>query len=304
MKILIAGASGAIGQPLVDLLTKDGQIIYGITHSKERAERIAKKGGTPIILNVLERDAVLSTISNIRPDIIIDMLTSLPKEYTPEAMRKSAEMDAKLRREGGGYLRDAAKMSGVKRYIVQSSGFWYAPGLGLADESDPFAFKATPGIASGSRLYAEIEKSVLQASPIEGVALRFGFFYGPGTWFHPGGNVADQIHAQQFPIIGRGQGIWNFVHIEDAAKAIASAIQCTPGLYNIVNDYPTQMSDWLPAFARYLGAPEPPHITEHEGIKVRGLDAVYYATKLRGATNAKAKRSFNFDPRPFEWLLN
>lgn len=304
MKILIAGASGAIGQPLVNLLMSDGQTVYGITHSKERAHRIAEKGAQPLILNVLDREAVFSNIATIRPDIVIDMLTSLPKEYTPESMRKSAEMDAKLRREGGNYLQTAAEMSGAKRYIVQSSGFWYGPGHGLAEEKDPFAFQATPNIVLGSRLYEEIEKRVLESSKIEGIALRFGFFYGPGTWYHPGGNVADQIHRQQFPMIGSGQGVWSFVHIEDAAKAIVSAILCPPGAYNIVNDHPSKMHDWLPAFARYLSAPPPPQITEQEGLKLRGADAVYYATKLRGASNAKAKRAFNFDPRPFEWLLN
>ena len=150
------------------------------------------------------------------------MLTHLPKEYTPESMRKAAELDAKIRREGGAHLQAAAEAYGTKRYIAQSSGFWYTPGFGLADENTPFAFEATPGIASGTRLYAEIEQRVLQSNKIEGVALRFGFFYGPGTWFHPQGSVAEQIHKKQFPIIGNGEGVWNFVHIEDAAKAIVS----------------------------------------------------------------------------------
>lgn len=302
MKILIAGASGAIGQPLINYLVEDGHDVYGITQSREKAQKILEKGAKPVILNVLERDAVFSTVADIRPEIVIDMLTHLPKEYTPEAMRQASEMDAKIRRQGGSFLQTAAETNGAMRYIVQSCGFWYEPGLGLADESTPFAFKSPPGIASGVHLYAEIEKRVLQSSKIEGVALRFGFFYGPGTWFHPSGNAAEQVQKHQFPIIGNGEGVWSFVHIEDAAKAITATIQCTPGVYNIVNDQPLPMRDWLPAFARYVGASQPLNITEEEGLTQKGANSVYYATKLRGASNAKAKRELKFKPRSLEWL--
>ncbi|MBS0607289.1 MAG: NAD(P)-dependent oxidoreductase [Verrucomicrobia bacterium] len=302
MKILIAGSSGAIGQPLLNLLKPLEHDVYAITQSEAKLKSIESKGATPLILNVLDREAVFSAVDRIKPDVVIDMLTHLPKEYTPEAMRESAAMNAKLRIEGGGHLLAAAEKSGVRRFIAQSAAFWYAPGPGPADEKASFAFDATPGIASGSRSYAEIERRTLESGKIEGVALRFGFFYGPGTWFHPGGNVADQILKQQFPIIGDGQGIWNFVHIEDAASTIAASFLSPPGAYNIVNDSPSPMNTWLPAFARFLGAAPPSSITEEEGLKTRGPDAVYYATKLRAATNAKAKQLLHFKPRPFEWL--
>lgn len=303
MKILIAGATGAIGKPLINLLVPLGHAIYGMTQSAEKAQALAEKGINPLMLNALDREAVFSAIDAIRPDIVIDMLTHLPKEYTPESMRQAAEADASLRLEGGGNLQAAAEKYGASRYIAQSSAFWYAPGEGLADETASLAFDASPGIASGAHVYAEIEERVLGSSAIEGVSLRFGFFYGPGTWFHPGGDVANQIQQQRFPIIGQGQGIWNFIHIEDSAKAIVSAIQCAPGIYNIVNDQPIEMGHWLPAFADYLGAPQPLKITEEEGTRTRGSDAVYYATKLRGASNAKAKQAFNFKPRTLDWLL-
>lgn len=303
MKILLAGASGAIGQPLIDLLVQEGHEVYGITQSKERALIIAGKGAKPVILNVLDGSAVLSAVTAIKPDVVIDMLTHLPKEYTPDAMRQAAETDAKVRREGGGHLQSAAEANGTKRYILQSSGFWYAPGIGLADENTPFAFDASPGIASGVRVYSELEQRVMESEKIEGVALRFGFFYGPGTWFHSDGNVAEQIRKREFPLIGKGEGVWNFVHIEDAARAVKSAIYCSPGAYNIVNNRPSQMREWLPLFARFLGAPQPKEISEEEGLKEKSADWVYYATQLRGASNAKAKREFNFQPRTFEWLL-
>lgn len=303
MKVLVAGATGAIGRPLINCLMYDGHEIYGITHSDDGAQSLASRGVKPVRLNILDNDAVHSKINEIRPDVVIDMLTSLPKEYTPEAMQKAAEMDAKVRGEGGSYLHAAAEKYGVRRYIVQSSAFWYAQGPGLADEFTPFAFEAPPGISQGVKLYTEIERRVMQSTEIEGVALRFGFFYGPGTWFHPDGSSAERVRRREFPIIGEGQGVWNFVHIADAAKAVSQAIYCNPGAYNITNNRPSQLNEWLPAFARFIGAPHPPVISEEEGLKLYGDIAVFYAAKLRGASNAKAKREFNFEPRTFEWLL-
>ena len=190
-------------------------------------------------------------------------------------MRQSGEMDAKIRREGGMHLQAAAEAHGARRFIAQSAAFWYAPGQGLANENEPFALEATPNISAGSRLYAEIEQRVLESDRIEGVALRFGFFYGPGTWFRRHGNVADQLFHKQFPLIGDGEGVWNFVHIEDAANAIVSAVYCMPGAYNIVNNHPSPMREWLPALARYVGSEPPVRITEEEGLKQKGADLVY-----------------------------
>lgn len=302
MKILIAGATGAIGRPLLNLLAGSTHDIYGITQSQEKARQLVEQKAKPVLLNVLDRDAVFNTIEGIRPDIVINMLTSLPKEYTPEAMRKAAEMDARIRLEGGGYLQAAAEAFGSRRYITQSIGFWYEPGEGLADENTSLAFQATPGIAAGTRVCAEIENRLLQSKQIEGVVLRFGMFYGPGTWYHATGNVGEQVRRQQFPIIGEGEGVWSFVHIEDAASALMSAIQGASGIYNIVDDQPTTMRDWLPAFARNLGAPQPLKITEEQGKARLGPDLVYYATKFRGTSNTKAKSALQFHPRVLEWL--
>jgi len=302
MKILLAGASGAIGRPLINLLIQEEHEVYGITQSQDRSRLIEEKGAKPVILNVLDRQAVFAALTDLKPEIVIDMLTSLPKEYTSESMSKAAEMDAKIRQEGGFNLQAAAEINRAKRYIALSTGFYYAPGTGLADETVPFAFEATPGIAAGAHVYSEIENRVLNSSNIEGVALRFGFFYGPGTWYYPGENMDEQLQKQQFPIIGQGEGIWSFVHIDDAAKAAVLALKCPPGVYNIVNDQPLALNEWLPAFASFLKAPQPLKITEEAGLQQKGADLVYYATKLRGASNAKAKQQLRFQPRRLEWL--
>lgn len=302
MKILIAGATGAIGKPLIKLLSEQKHTTYGITQSASKAEFLKQAGAKPVILDVLNGSEVTSTVKDIQPDIVIDMLTRLPTEYTPKALQEAAPMDAKIRLEGGAHLLEAAEANGVKRYISQSSAFWYAPGSGLAVENDSLAIHATPGIAAGVKNYLEIERRTLNAN-LEGIPLRFGFFYGPGTWFYPEGNIGDQVRNKQFPLIGKSEGYWNFVHIEDAAQAIVLALNAKPGIYNIVNDQPSQLKQWLPAFARFIGAEKPPQVTEEEGVQLLSADAVYYATQLRAATNDKAKRELNFMPRPFEWLL-
>jgi nucleoside-diphosphate-sugar epimerase len=194
----------------------------------------------------------------------------------------------------------------VRRYLRQSIAFWAAPGPGLADEETPLAFDGSPAVAADARLVAEIEKRLLRTPGIEGIALRYGFFYGPGTWFHPDGDVARQVREQQFPIIGNGEGVASWLHIEDAATAtVAAAEQGKPGVYLIADDQPSPRSEWLPAFAKFVNAPPPPRVSIDEALTMEGgADAVYYGTRMRGVSNAKAKRELNFYPRRLEWLAN
>ena len=252
--------------------------------------------------NALDSQAVDAAVRHVKPDAVIDELTSLPKHYTQEEMRAAAERDRRLRLEGGRNLQKAAQAGGARRYIVQSTGFFYAPGEGLAAESEPLAEEASPNVAGSVRTYMQIEERVLGDGGLEGAVLRYGFFYGPGTWFHADGDIAAQVRLRQYPITGAGQGIWSWVHIEDAAAITVAALECAPGVYNIVDDDPAALSLWLPSFAAAMGAPEPPRISEQEALDAAGPDAIYYANRLRGASNAKAKRELGFAPRRLEWL--
>ena len=199
----------------------------------------------------------------------------------------------------------AAQAAGVRRYLRQSVAFWAVPGPGLADEETPLAFDASPAVAADARVVTELEHRLLGNPNIEGIALRYGFFYGPGTWFNPDGDVAQQVRQQQFPIVGNGEGVWSWLHIEDAAIAtVAAAEQGNPGIYLIANDQPLAVREWLPAFAQWLNAPPPPQISVEDALKASGADAVYYGTQMRGVSNAKAKRELNFQPRPLEWIVD
>jgi 2-alkyl-3-oxoalkanoate reductase len=303
MKVFIAGANGAIGRFLVKTLIADGHKVFGMATRTGGAEALRQQGAEGIVLDALDAEAVNREIERIHPDAMIDELTSLPKRYTPEEMQAAAPRDRQVRLEGGGNLYSAAVANGVERYIQQSTGFFYGPGQGLASETDSLAHDAPPAVAGSVATYQKIEDRLFSSPKIEGVALRYGFFYGPGTYYDlEDGSQTVQIREGQYPVIEPGSAVYSFIHVEDAAKATVAGLKIPPGVYNIVDDDPSPLALWLPAFARFIGAPPPARVSEEEATSSYGPDAAYYALRLRGASNAKAKREFGFAPRPLEWL--
>jgi nucleoside-diphosphate-sugar epimerase len=301
MRVFVAGASGAIGEPLIAELLKRGHSVVGMTTSETRAKILEGQGASAEIVNAFDAAAVEETLRRSKAEVVIDELTSLPKE--PSDMPKYAAGDRNLRIEGGGNLFRAAIETGVRRYLQQSSGFFLKAADGtLADESSLLDVNASPSMAASARTYMELEARLFSSNAIEGVALRYGFFYGPKTWYHPGESAANMVMRQQYPVVGKGQGVSSFVHIIDAAIATVAALTAEAGVYNVVDDDPSPQNVWLPAFANFLGAPTPPQMSEAEVKSVAGDDAVYYATRLHGASNAKAKRVLGWKPRPLEWL--
>ncbi|MGA9717333.1 MAG: NAD(P)-dependent oxidoreductase [Acidobacteriaceae bacterium] len=300
MKIFVAGASGAIGQPLITELIRQGHSVTGMTRSQAGAEKLKKLGAAVAHVSAFDEAALEEALKNASPEVVIDELTALPRH--PAEMAEAAPGDRKLRLEGGGNLLRLAQALGVRRYIQQSTGFFIRAGKGLADESEPLAVDASPSVALAAQTYTELESRLLKAPGIEGVALRYGFFYGPNTWYDPAGASADQVRKQEMPIIGKGEGVWSWIHIDDAAQATAAALAFPPGIYNIVDDDPSPFHVWLPAFARFVGAPAPPHVTEEQARASAGEDPIYYQNKLRGASNKKAKQLLDFKPRRLEWL--
>lgn len=302
MRILIAGASGAIGRPLIRRLSANRHQVFALARSPDSASALKEIGAEPVIADALDAVAVKAAVGRIRPDAVINELTSLPRHYTPAEMKSAAQRDRKIRVEGNANLLAALRDAGVRRYLLQSSGFWYAPGAALADESAPLISSASPGVEASARTYRELEARASATPGIEFVALRYGFFYGPGTWYTPEGDLGDQVRQQQLPILGEGQGVYSFVHIDDAAWATAAALECRPGAYNIVDGNPSPQHLWLTAFSRAVGAPAPPRVSDEEALRASDPDAVYYATRLRGASNEKARRELEFRPRPLEWI--
>lgn len=302
MKILVAGATGAIGRPLIVQLLDKGHDVVALTRSLEKARTLAD-GVESAIADVFDANAVKDAVYRVQPDVVIEQLTAYPTTYTRESMSAAADLNTRIRLEGGANMLAAAQAAGVRRYLRQSIAFWGVPGTGLADEETPLAIDASPAVAADARIVTEIERRLLETPKLEGIALRYGFFYGPGTWFAPDGDVAEQVRQQQFPIVGNGGGVWSWLHIEDAAAAtVAAAEQGNPGVYLLVDDRPLQVREWLPAFAQWLNAPPPPQVSLEDALRIGGADAVYYGTQMRGGSNAKAKRELNFQPRSLEWL--
>jgi 2-alkyl-3-oxoalkanoate reductase len=301
MRVFVAGASGAIGEPLIAELLKQGHSVVGMTMTEAGAKNLKSQGAEAAIVDAFDAPAVEATLRRSKAEVVIDELTSLPKEQSD--MPKYAAGDRKLRIEGGGNLLRAAIAGGVRRYLQQSSGFFLkAPEGTLADESSPMDVNASPSVAASAQTYTELEARLFSSNAIEGVALRYGFFYGPKTWYYPGGSVANIVMRQQNPVVGKGEGVSSFVHVNDAAIATVALLAAEPGVYNLVDNDPSTQNIWLPAFAKSVGAPAPPHMSEAEVRAIAGEDVVYYATKLAGASNTKAKRVLGWKPRRLEWL--
>ncbi len=300
MRVFVAGASGAIGRPLVAELIRQGHQVTGITRRASSLEHLAKLGASVLEVDVFDAAAVERALRESEAEAVIDELTSLPA--TPGDIPKALPGDRKVRIEGGGNVHRAAKSSGVRRYLQQSSGFFLKSASGLATESDPLAIDAGGNVASSATMYKQIEERLFSTSQPAGTALRYGFFYGPGTWYHREGAAADQVRNREFPIIGDGSGVWSFVHVEDAAAATVAALTAEPGVYNVTDSDPLPVSRWLPEFCRWVGAPPPPHVSVEDALAAAGSDPVYYGTRIHGASNEKARNILNFRPRRLEWL--
>ncbi|MBB4185773.1 nucleoside-diphosphate-sugar epimerase [Sinorhizobium terangae] len=300
MKIFIAGATGAVGLPLVRALTSLGHQVTGMTRPGAGSDRLRELGVEMSFADAFDSEAVHRAIEAAAPDVVIDQLTRLPAN--PADIIKAMPDDTRLHREGGANLLAAAEKLGVGRYILQSRGFYLeAPAGELADETARLRYDAPGQIGESTRTIGAYEDRVLASRSLDGVVLRYGFFYGPGTWYRPAGAIADQARNGQSAIIGEGNAVWSFVHIDDAIAATVASLYAEPGVYNVVDDDPLPVSEWLPAFARSVDAPEPKRVSVEDALTAAGEEAVYYHTRLTGASNGRAKAKLGFAPRPLLW---
>jgi nucleoside-diphosphate-sugar epimerase len=303
MRVLVAGASGAVGRPLLPLLVGAGHEVVGTTRSEARAEVIRAARADPVIVDARDTEALRRAVGEARPEVVVNELTSLP-DALDFRDREALAATNELRREVGPALARIAAEAGAGRLIAQSVAFFYAPqGDAVKGEEAPLMELPPQSPMSGAPpALRELERSTLETPGLDGLVLRYGYLYGPGTYYAPDGSTADQVRRRRFPIVGSGSGVFSFVHVDDAASATLAAIERGPaGVYNVTDDEPAPLSEWLPVYAEALGAKAPRRVPAFLARLVAGRDAAGLATQLRGASNAKAKRELGWLPRYPSW---
>jgi nucleoside-diphosphate-sugar epimerase len=302
MRIFLAGASGAIGTRLVPQLVAAGHTVVGTTRHRDKTDRLRFLGAEPAVLDPLDPVAVTAAVEAAAPDVLVHQLTALSGAASPRGFTKAFEQTNRLRSEGTDILLAAARAAGVRRIVAQSFGGWPYARVGgpVKTEDDPLdphpARVAAPGLAA----IRHLEEAVTGYG--EGLALRYGGFYGPGTSLGPGGEHTALVRNRKFPIVGDGAGVWSFLHIDDAASATVAAVERgAPGVYNIADDEPAPVREWLPALAAALGAPPPRHVPGWLARPMIGGLFMVMMTTARGMSNAKAKHELGWTPAYPTW---
>jgi nucleoside-diphosphate-sugar epimerase len=304
MKILVAGATGALGKQLVPRLVAGGHDVFGTTRTPSKQQVLRDLGATPLVADALDADAVSRVVAQAEPDVIVHELTALTGALDMRHFDRNFALTNRLRTEATDHLLAAGRDVGVRRFVAQSYAGWPFARRGgpVKTEDDPL--DTTPPAAMRSALAAirHLEQAVEEAGWTEGIVLRYGGFYGPGTSMGPGGEHVDLIRKRKFPVVGDGAGVWSFVHIEDAADATAAAIEHgRRGIYNVVDDDPAPVAEWLPAVAGALGAAPPRHVPRWLGRLLAGEAATVMMTEVRGASNAKAREALGWEPAHPSW---
>jgi 2-alkyl-3-oxoalkanoate reductase len=306
MKVFIAGGTGAVGKRLVPLLAAAGHEVQATTRSAAKVAQVRRLGAEPIVLDILDREAVEAVVAAARPEVIVHQATALSDMSDLRRFAEEFAATDRLRVEGTDNLLAAAAASGVRRVVAQSFTGWpYArvggPVKTEDDPLDPHPPEAARGALAAIR---HVESRVTGTEGLEGVALRYGGFYGPGTSLSEGGVHLEAVRKRKFPVVGGGTGIWSFVHIDDVATATQAAVEGeAAGLFNVVDDEPAPVSDWLPYLAAAIGAKPPRHVPAWVGKLAVGELGVAMMTSARGASNEKAKRELGWSLRYPSWRL-
>lgn len=305
MKILIVGASGAIGTRLVPILVGEGHEVVGTSRSPEKAERLRQLGAEPVLLDLLDEAAVGRAVGAVAPEVIVHEATALSNLGTnPRHFDDDFAVTNRLRSEGTDHLVAAARATGVRRFVAQSFAGWPQAREGgpVLTEDAPFDPSPPKSARRGMAAIRHLEAAVTGAEGLEGVVLRYGGFYGPGTSLERDGEHTEAVRRGAFPIVGSGAGVWSFIHIDDAASATAAAVvRGAPGVYNVVDDEPAPMRDWVPAYAAAVGAKPPRRVPIWLAKLLADRALVGNAIGLRGASNVKAKRELEWQPRYASW---
>jgi len=307
MRVFVAGATGALGKRLVPMLVESGHSVAALTRTPGKAGWIEATGATPVVADALDGPAVTEAVRSAEPEVVVHQLTALTGlSGNPRRFGREFATTNRLRTEGTDHLLRAARESGARRFVAQSFAGWpHAREGGLVKTEDDPLDPDPPGAAREAlAAIRHLETAVTSTAGLDGLVLRYGGFYGPGTSISAdeSDGLQETIRKRRFPVLGAGTGVWSFVHIDDAASATLAAVERgEPGIYNVVDDHPAPVSEWLPGLAAAIGAKPPRRLPLWLGRLVGGELAVSMMTQVRGASNAKAKRELGWQPAYPSW---
>jgi nucleoside-diphosphate-sugar epimerase len=302
MRVFVAGATGAVGKQLVARLVAAGHEVHGMTRSASKRGMLFELGAVPVVADALDPDQIAEAVGRARPDVIVHELTAIGDVDT-RRMERSFAPTNRLRTEGTDHLLSAGQAVGVRRFVAQSHIASYArTGAPVKSEEDQMDPSPAPQMRANLAAIRHLETAVLGSDWTEGIVLRYGWFYGPGTSMSPGSEQFDLVRKRRFPLVGDAGAVWSFIHVADAAEATLAAVEHgSRGVYNIVDDDPAPVAEWLPALAQELGAKQPRRVPRFVGRMFAGEAGVVMMTELRGASNAKAKRELGWRPAHPTW---
>lgn len=303
VKVFLAGATGAVGRPLVRRLVDGGHEVVGMTRSRDGARSLESEGARAAVGSAFDEDWLSRAVRDAQPEVVIDQMTSLPQRIRPRGLRRFYRDQIPLRERGSGALLRAAVAAGARRVIAQSVAFLYAPDGDGPKGEDARAWSDAPApFGAAAAGAAAHDERVVGLDAVEGVVLRYGVYYGPGTHYSPGNGIYEDVRRRRFPIVGAGDSVWSFVHVDDAADAAVTALDGgPPGIYNIVDDEPAPTREWLPAFAKAIGAPPPRRVPVWLSRIFAGPAMTAWATSFPGASNARAAAELGWRPRIASW---
>jgi nucleoside-diphosphate-sugar epimerase len=303
VRVLVAGATGAIGRQLVPRLVDAGHEVHGMTRSESKLAMLDELGAVPVVADALDPDQVAEAVGRAGPDVIVHQLSAIGALDMRHFDRDFA-LTNRLRTRGTDHLLSAGQAVGVRRFVAQSYGAWWYERSGgpVKSEEDPLDPTPPREMRASMAAVRHLEEVVLGARWTEGIVLRYGAFYGPGTSLAADGEQFELVRKRKFPLVGDGGGVWSFIHIADAAAATVAAVELgSRGVYNVVDDDPAPVAEWLPTLAQTLGAKQPMRVPRFVGRLFAGQTGVMAMTDARGASNAKAKRELAWRPAHRSW---
>jgi 2-alkyl-3-oxoalkanoate reductase len=304
MKIFVAGATGAIGRVLLPILAERGHQVFGTTRKQQQADAVWALGAEPVVVDALDRTALVEAVGKVAPEVIVHQLTALSGPPDMKNFDRYFAATNALRTEGTDNLLAAARSIGARRFVAQSYTSWPYERTGgpVKVEDDPLDSRPAADARESLAAIRHVEHAVTSADDLSGIVLRYGAFYGPGNAVGRDGELLAMVAKRKLPVIGGGNGVWSFVHIHDAAAATVLAVEGDQrGVYNIVDDEPAPVRVWLPYLAEAVGAKPPMRLPSWMARFMLGEQVLSTMTVTRGASNAKAKRELTFVPRYASW---